>query len=62
MKLPFSEKNKYKVAFVLSFAAGFLMTTFHSFPFSPSMVVMDSGAMAFQPASSLPRVINFPTR
>jgi hypothetical protein len=41
MKLPFSAKNKYKVAFVLSVAAGFLMTIFHSFPFSPSIGAME---------------------
>ena len=60
MKLPDSEKNKYKFVFDLSVEAGLLNMTFHSLPFSPSMVEIDSCLMEPQPASILPRAINFP--
>ena len=45
MKLPDSEKNKYKFVFDLSVETGLLNVTFHSLPFSPSMVVIDSCLM-----------------
>jgi hypothetical protein len=62
IKFPGTVKNKYRISFDLSLAAGSLKVTSHSFPFLPSTCSIFSCLRSFQMASILPAEISFAFR